>query len=75
MVIEGIQCDACTKLFKINQFDRQRSPADWDVPPAWITLFQGKVTGAQALHFCSRSCLLEWAEKEIIVRESRERAR
>jgi hypothetical protein len=72
MVVEGVQCDACTKLFRINQFDRQRSAADWDVPPEWITLFHGKVTGSQPLHFCSKRCLREWYEKEIIVRESKE---
>jgi len=74
MIVEAMQCDACTKQFPIGGFraDGLLAPMHWPIPDEWITLFHGRIANSLALHFCSHSCLRDWAEKEIISRMPRE---
>lgn len=55
MIINGIQCDACTKI--INEKNVLLSNV---LPEEWLALRKGE----ELLHFCSSVCLRDWALKQ-----------
>lgn len=58
MIVTAIQCENCDKTHQVARTSR---PYEWNLPAAWITLFQGNPEGQEAQHFCSQACLAQWA--------------
>jgi hypothetical protein len=64
MKINGLQCDTCTRMYKINRSDF----TVFDIPTKWFTLFQRDSEGDKIYtHFCSIQCLSDWTMKQAIV--------
>lgn len=54
MIVTAIQCETCEKKHQVSMHQR---PYEWNLPAAWITLFQGNLENQEARHFCSSECL------------------
>jgi hypothetical protein len=63
MYVNGIQCDACTKIDNTTGIGLMHEK----LPKEWLAVKDGN--DCDLLHFCSLHCLHDWVEKQFPVVE------
>ena len=58
MIRTIVECQQCKEQKDINGLSLRRVEA----PIGWFHVYQGDPAGQDALHFCSRGCLIQWAQ-------------
>lgn len=62
MIRTVAQCGQCHKQADLPDYRSLRTP--YEVPAGWLHVYQNGTEQTEGgLHFCSRKCLREWAER------------
>ena len=62
MYLNGFQCDNCEKIHNVDMTQWHKVGAQHDLPESWLHVDE---QNKPARHFCSASCLYQWATNTV----------